>query len=70
MTYREAKANYVLFAVFVHKKNKRGKLTTVEIDLQKEDIPDDTEGKIAAFEYGYGFARATRLCFIANRPKE
>ena len=69
MTYEEAKKNFMLFAVFVHKKNRKGKWITEELDLDKESIPDDTEGRVAAFEYGYGFVRGTRLCFIAN-PQE
>lgn len=69
MTYKEAKDNFVLFAVFVYKKDKKDKWKCEEVDLEIENIPDDTEGKIGAFEYGYGFARATRLCFIANKKE-
>lgn len=73
MTYGQAKKDFVIFAVFVHKKNKKGKWKLEELDLEKESIPDETEGRVGGFdyqEYVSSLLCHPRLCFIANRPDD
>lgn len=71
MTYEQAKKDFVLFGVFVYRKNKKDKWVCVELDLEKENIPDDTEGKIGVYRpYQFGLSTEDRLCFIANKKEE
>lgn len=72
MTFGQAKKDFMLFAVFVPVKNKKGKTKLEKIDLDKENIPDDTEGRICAFDMNedYPLSVAPRLCFITNEVRE
>ena len=71
MTYGQAKKDFVIFAVYVHKKNKKGKWKLEELDLEKESIPDETEGRVGGFNFQeYIGLCQPRLCFIANRLNE
>ena len=72
MTYEQAKKDFMLFAVFVPVESKKGKTKLEKIDLDKEDIPDDTEGRIGAFDMNedYPLSVAPRLCFIVNEVRE
>lgn len=72
MTYGQAKNDFMLFAVFVSVKNKKGKTKLEEIDLEKESIPDDTEGKVGGFDANqdYPLSVAPRLCFIADEARK
>ena len=70
MTYGEAKKDFVIFAVFAYKKNKKGKTKLEEIDLDKENIDDDAEGRVGAYNYLGGLSSAPRLCFILKEKKK
>lgn len=68
MTYEQAKKDFVLSAVFVSVKNKKGKTKLEQVDLDKENIPDDTEGRVGAFDVNqdYPLSVTPRLCFIVS----
>ena len=71
MTYGEAKKDFVLFAVFAPVKNKKGKTKLEEVDLDKEKIADDAEGRVGAYDYlGGGLATVPRLCFILKEERK
>jgi len=70
MTYGEAKKNFVIFAVFTPVKNKKGKTTLKEVDLDKESIPDEAEGQVGAYNYLGGIASVPRLCFILEEERK
>lgn len=74
MTYGQAKKDFAIFAVFVHAKNKKGKWTLKRLDLEKESISDETEGRVGCFDYQDEYIGSIlchpRLCFIANWPDE
>ena len=70
MTYGQAKKDFVIFAVFAPKKNKKGKTKWEEVDLDKETIPDEAEGQIGAYEYYTGgLVMAERLCFLLREER-
>lgn len=69
MTYGQAKKDFMLFAVFVPTIVSRwGRTKLKRIDLYEEDIPDDTEGRVGAFDVDQDYQRTVtpRLCFITN----
>ena len=72
MTYGQAKKDFMIFAVFVPMKNKKGKTKLEQVNLEKENIPDDTEGKVGGFDANqdYPLSVAPRLCFIANEARK
>lgn len=71
MTYGQAKKDFMIFAVFVPAKNKKGKTKLEQVNLEKESIPDDTEGKVGGFDENqdYPFPVTPRLCFIVNEVR-
>lgn len=69
MTYGQVKKDFMLFAVFVPVIISRwGRTKLKRIDLNEEDIPDDTEGRVGAFDLDQDYPTTVtpRLCFIAN----
>lgn len=69
MTYGQAKKDFVIFAVFAYVKNKRGKTRLENVDLDKEKIADDAEGRVGVYP-DMELLGAPRLCFILKETKE
>lgn len=72
MTYGQAEKDFMLFAVFVPVKNKKGEIELWQLDLDNESIPDDAEGRVGAFDVNQDCTSLVtpRLCFIANEVRE
>ena len=70
MTYGQAKKDFVIFAVFAYEKNKKGKTKFEEVDPDKENIADEAEGQVGAYNYLGGLTSVPRLCFILKEERK
>lgn len=68
MTFKQAKKDFAIFAVFVPVVNKKGKTKLERVD----NVPDDTEGRIGGFDANqdYPLSVTPRLCFIVNKEAQ
>lgn len=65
MTFEQAKKDFAIFAIFAPVVDKKGKTKLRQVD----NVPDDTEGRIGAFDANQDslLTVAPRLCFIINK---
>lgn len=69
MTFKQAKTDFAIFAVFVPVTDKKGKRELERVD----NVPDDTEGRVGVCDLSENMlgilpiSSAPRLCFIAKK---